>query len=394
MNHASMGGAVTRRGALGMIAAGAAAGLAACTKRMPTNTPEVVLYSSVDDEYLRMVVARFESEYNVRVLVKGDTEATKTTGLVERLRAEHAAGSVGADVWWSSEPFLTIALADEGVLTPMPEEAFGDLPVEHRGEGNLWGCLARRARVIVGRYEQPMRDPKVCIEWANPDVLHWWYAKNGLAIARPAFGTTRGHLGAILATVGEKWFREWLISLRSGGARVLDGNSAVVRAVASGEAMFGLTDSDDVWAGMREGWKIDCEGALIGRGEFALHAGPGAHQWKEFPPPSEMGWGPMMIPNTVALVRNGGNPEGGALLAKFIMSATVERMLMETHSHNMPVRPDLMAEMRSGPLRRFVIEPDTRRDTAADGLIEAPSLRQIAAAAPRAIELAKAEGLA
>lgn len=385
---------VSRRTALTLISAGVLSGIGACSRRGAAKGESVVLYSSVDDAYLRLVVGAFEKSTGIRVLVKGDTEATKTTGLVERLRVEHAAGRPGADVWWSSEPFLTIALADEGVLTPMPEEAFGDLPLEWRGEGNLWGCFARRARVIVARSELPMRDPQARAVRADPDVLHRRYVRGGLAIARPAFGTTRGHFGAILATVGEKRFRVWLRSLRSGGARVLDGNSGVVRAVASGEAMYGLTDSDDVWAGMREGWKVDCEAALIGRGESSLRTDQGIQQWEEFPAPSETGWGPMMIPNTVAMVRNGGNPERGAMLAKFIMSAEVERALMESDSHNMPVRAGLMDEMRRGPMRKFVIESHPRQGFAADGPVEAPSLRQIAAAAPRAVELARAEGLA
>ncbi len=356
-----MGGAVTRRDALGMIAAGAAAGLAACTKRMPTNTPEVVLYSSVDDEYLRIVVARFESEHNLRVLVKGDTEATKTTGLVERLRAEHAAGNAGADVWWSSEPFLTIALADEGVLAPMPDSAFGDLPVEHRGEGNLWGSFALRARVVVRRGGG---------ESAGTDILSESFTGAAPAIARAAFGTTRGHFAAVLATVGEERYVAWLRALRAGGARVLDGNSAVVRAVAAGEASVGLTDTDDVWAGQREGWDVSCSAALIGSDAV----------------------GPLMIPNTVALVQHGANPSHGARLARFLMSDAVERVLMESASHNMPVRAGLMQEMRAGALGRYVVE--NRGGSTAVPVAVAPTLRAIAAAATRAVELAKAEGLA
>jgi len=47
-----------------------------------------------------------------------DAEATKTSGLAEKLLAEkdHPA----ADVYWGNEPFSTINLSDAGVLAPYP----------------------------------------------------------------------------------------------------------------------------------------------------------------------------------------------------------------------------------------------------------------------------------
>lgn len=366
--------AVSRRTAISLISAGVLAGLGACSRRAAGDGGSVVLYSSVDDEYLRLVVRAFEKSTGFRVLVKGDTEATKTTGLVERIRAEHAAGKPGADVWWSSEPFLTIALADEGVFVPMTEEVFGDLPTEWRGGGTLWGAFANRARVVV-------RNPAG--SEIGDDFMSPAFTRRGPAIARPQFGSTRGHFGQILATTGEDCFVSWLRALRAGGVRIVDGNSAVVRMVASGEAPCGLTDTDDVWAGQRLGWAVECEAACSG---FGCTSG-GA-------PGSGSGPPQMPIPNTVALVKGGANPAGAAALARYLLSAETERRLMESDSHNMPVRTELIDEMRSGPLRKFVVEPGPRREVAADGLVEAPSLRQIADAAPRAVELARREGIA
>ncbi|MFM9956643.1 MAG: hypothetical protein ACKVZJ_01090 [Phycisphaerales bacterium] len=358
---------ISRRKALGAIAAGTAGGVlaggailgtASCSRGPARAANEMVLYSSVDDVFLRPIIARAERELGLKVLIKGDTEATKTTGLVERLRAEHAAGTGGADVWWSSEPFLTIALADEGVFVPMRDDVFGDLPKEHRGEGNLWGCFAERARVIVTPESQ-----RYHIDNAPVGLLSDRFIRSRPAIARASFGTTRGHFAAVLAHIGEERYLTWLRSLQTFGMILVDGNSAVVRTVASGATGVGLTDTDDVWSGQREGWPVTCMPALID------------------------GWGPLMIPNTAALVKGGANPKGAAALARFIMSEAVERALMESDSHNMPVRAALLAEMRSGPLKKFVV-----------GLGESPrvspTLREIADAAPRAVELARAEGLA
>ena len=57
------------------------------------------------------LVDAFEARTGISVLLVGDTEATKTTGLVQRLRAEQ--NSPRADVFWSSEIFQTIRLAQE-----------------------------------------------------------------------------------------------------------------------------------------------------------------------------------------------------------------------------------------------------------------------------------------
>lgn len=370
---------------LGLLATGIAGGIAACTRPAPTPNGTVVLYSSVDDEYLRLIVDKFEKSTGIRVLVKGDTEATKTTGLAERLRAEHAAGKPGADVWWSSEPFLTIALADEGVLTPMADKVFGDLPKEHWGEGNLWGTFANRARVVVRRGS---------IDIGHADFMSADFTQSGPAIARPAFGTTRGHFGWVLATVGEDCFARWVRALREGGAKIVDGNSAVVRLVASGEAKYGLTDTDDVWSGQTQDWTVQCDRAVIRSRMKCLDDSPAAGTFS----------GPMMIPNSVALVKGGANPGNAAALTRFIMSEESERTLMHSNSHNMPVRPALLDEMLQSPSGRYVVEraaasrevPEAGgRKPKYDGPPIIPlALRQIAAAAPRAVELARAEGLA
>ncbi|MGZ5544060.1 MAG: substrate-binding domain-containing protein, partial [Limisphaerales bacterium] len=49
----------------------------------------------------------------------------------------------------------------------------------------------------------------------------------------------------------------WCRALASNKPFVVDGNSVVVRMVGKGEATVGLTDSDDVLAGQRDGLPVD-----------------------------------------------------------------------------------------------------------------------------------------
>jgi len=153
--------------------------------------------------------------------------------------------------------------------------------------------------------------------------------KGRIGMARPQFGTTRGHMAAIVAACGESAFREWLGALKANGLRLYDGNSAVVRAAAQGEIDIGLTDTDDVIVGQREKWPVAMV-AEDGKGGAGL-----------------CNVGPVAIPNTVAIVKNGPHPEAAAKLADYLLSARVERVLAESESRNVPVRAALAQEMRS-----------------------------------------------
>src|SRR5690349_18045716 len=86
--------------------------LAGCNRGSPAK--EVVLYTSIDEPVARPILDAFTQQTGIKVILKTDTEASKTAGLVETLRAENA--NPQADVFWNNEPFHTINLAEEGVL--------------------------------------------------------------------------------------------------------------------------------------------------------------------------------------------------------------------------------------------------------------------------------------
>lgn len=295
----------------------------------PVVAGEVVLYSSADDALLKQVVAAFEAATGVRVRAAGDTEATKTTGLVERLLEE--AASPKADVWWSSEPFGTVRLAGAGVLEPY-ESASAEASVEGGWPRRLrgvdasgavvWYGFAQRARVIAYSTDRvgEGRAPRVLAALASAE----WAGRVGLA--DPRFGTTRGHMGVLLQRWGEAAFGAWIGELGAGGARVYDGNASVVRAIWQGEIDVGLTDTDDVWAAQRNGWPVGFVYEVAD--EQAL-------------PPS---LGPLLLPNTVGLVRGGPHPAAGRRLVDFLLSESCERLMAESESRNVPVSPTVAAE--------------------------------------------------
>ncbi len=338
---AMMSGAPANDG--GEIPAGAAGVTrAAGASGAPVASGELVLYSSADDEYLRLVLDRFTGKTGLKVRAVGDTEATKTFGLVRRLIAEKDAPR--ADVWWSSEPMSSIALAEAGVLAPMdPAPKLDDMtawPGDLRDAEGRWFAMARRARVIVYSASR-VKDAEAPVRLRDLIDARW---KGRVGIARPQFGTTRTHLAALVALAGEAKVEAWLTALRDNGVRLYDGNASVVRAIANAEIDVGLTDSDDVFAGLRNGWAVGM-----------------TYEPRDAEPEKTDGlpsFGTIMLPNTVGLIKKpGGVAKDARALAEFLLSAEVETILAESDSRNVPVRPALAKAQAESDPRTRVHEP-------------------------------------
>ena len=103
--------------------------LCGCSEDVET----VVVYCSVDEQFARAVLKEFERRTRVRALTVFDSEAGKTTGLVNRIRAER--GRPRADVLFSGEVFNTILLAQEGLLASYDPPTAADIPRHLRGGG-------------------------------------------------------------------------------------------------------------------------------------------------------------------------------------------------------------------------------------------------------------------
>lgn len=339
----SAGSCAALAGIAGMSAAGLASGC-----RRQAGPDEVVLYSSVDEPLLREIVSVYTRDHGARALLVGDTEATKTTGLLQRLVAERERPR--CDVWWSNEAFSTIGLARQGLLEPLgiaSELRAAGWPAELIGAGDKWIGFAQRARVIVYNTDRVAKDaaPSALADLLRPEF------KGRVGMARPQFGTTRGHMAALVAAHGPDRTREFLRALKANGVRQYDGNSLVVRAVAQGEIDVGLTDTDDVFAGQRNGWKIDLSLERADSGETITSNASG---------PAIPSVGPLVIPNTVARIAGGPDSRraqdrpgtASDALVAFLLSEKLERLLAESEARNIPVRPGLAAQVQTVTIPR------------------------------------------
>jgi len=282
----------------------------------------VVLYCSVDQAVAESVIAEFEKAAGIKVLARFDTEASKTVGLVQRLRAEKARPV--ADVFWSSEVFYTVRLAGEGVFAPCRSAQTADWPVAYADPNGRWYGFGLRARAIVYNTQRVQSGES---PGSLEDLLaaKW---RGRLVMASPQFGTTGGDIASWLAHYGQDRFAEILKALAANRVRLVDGNSTVVRMVAQGRADVGLTDTDDVYAGQRNGWAV------------AMN------------PLDQAGDGPLAIPNTVAMVQGCPHPTQAQVLMDFLLSEQVERLLAASDAHNSPIRPQLAGQFKEYAILR------------------------------------------
>ena len=300
------GGGGVARSATGVRAdraVSAAAALALLLTACRGAGPEVVVYTSVDQQYAEPVLKAFEAKSGIRVRAVYDTEAAKTTGLVNRLIAEK--DRPRADVWWSGEFAQTVTLADKGVLAHYTSPAAADIPAGFKDPGGLWTGFGGRARVFLINTERltPEEWPDSLTDLASGDL-----PGDQIGLAYPLFGTSATHAAAIYAMRGRAKAKAFFQQVADRGVRIVDGNSVVRDLVASGQLAWGITDTDDACGAVARGAPVEIIVPDQGAG----------------------GAGTLVVPNTVAKVQGGPSSAQADKLVDYLLSREAESDLIRS----------------------------------------------------------------
>jgi iron(III) transport system substrate-binding protein len=243
-------------------------------------------------------------------------EATKTIGLVNRLVAE--AHAPQADVFWNGEFIQTLALKAHGVLAAYRSAAAEGLPATHIDPDGFWTAMGGRVRVLLINRRLLAGRPMLRSIF---DMIDARWPADQIAVAHPLFGTSATQAAALYAALGPVKAREFYLSLRGRGVRVVDGNSVVRDLVAAGTALVGWTDSDDACGAVRNGAPVS---VLF---------------------PDQHSLGTLVVPATVALVAGAPHPGEARELIDFLLSReTEERLLHGGFSQVAPRNPWLQSE--------------------------------------------------
>ncbi|MEM7808187.1 MAG: extracellular solute-binding protein [Planctomycetota bacterium] len=265
------------------------------------DSDEVVVYTSVDPAYAEPIIDAFEQETGISVRLVVDTEATKSVGLAERLRAERDRPT--CDVWWANEPFRTIRLADEDLFTAYTPADADSVPETLRDPDGLWHSTGLRLRVLA--VSSGVEGVTKLSDLTRPEI------GQRAVVARPTAGTTGSHVAAIYLVLGDVEADALFAGMHDAGVQIVAGNSYAAEAVARGEADFGLTDNDDVFAAQQR-LSPDLQQVILDQGEGEL--------------------GTLAMPTVVALTRKDRSDELDAAARKlvdYLVSRQVEDQLIE-----------------------------------------------------------------
>lgn len=285
---------------------------------------EVIVYTSVDRHISEPVFKYFEDGSNIHVKAVYDTEANKTTGLVNRLLAEKQ--NPRADVFWNSEIARTLILKEQHVLSAYNSSNAKLRSSHYRDTEHEWTGLAARARVIIVNTNRIREENYPDSLDAFIDPL--W--RGQAAIANPHFGTTGTHFTALYSLWGKERFDQWLIDLKKNEVSVLPGNAQVKNKVSRGEYAFGLTDTDDALAAVAEGAPVKIIFPDQDKKKNTL--------------------GTFLIPNTVAIIKKAPHPGTAKQFVDFLLSSKTEALLASGSGGQIPLSANV-----SGPARL----PDT-----------------------------------
>jgi iron(III) transport system substrate-binding protein len=245
--------------------------------------PQVIAYCAQDQVYAEAIFRDFEKETGFRVRAVFDSEAVKTVGLANRLLAERAHPQ--CDVFWGNEEMRIRQLAAQGVWR----------------ETNGWAAFGYRSRrLFINTNRLALANaPHSLLDLTNTA----WQGK--IAIAYPQFGTTSTHFHALRQVWGDALWQNWCRGLAANEVKLVDGNSQVVKLVGQGEATLGLTDSDDIAEGQRDGLPI----TALPMNEETL-----------------------LTPNAVAVTRGAPHPEAAQRLFDFLQRHEVVAQLVAAHA--------------------------------------------------------------
>lgn len=304
----------------GVILCGIGVVLAASFAGCGGSSSEVVVYVALDREFSEPLLQEFQRQTGVKVLAKYDVESTKTVGLVQAILQESRRPR--CDLFWNNEILHTLRLEQEGLLDSYRSSRADDFPSAYKSPTGSWHGFAARGRVLLVNTELvPLEEfPKSITDLVDSK----W--KGQVGIAKPLFGTTATHAAVLYSELGHETAVAFFEQLKA-NVQVLSGNKQVAIAVARGQLAFGLTDTDDAILEQDQGALVEIVFPDQGEGEM----------------------GTLLIPNTLALIRNSKHETAARKLVDFLLAPETEINLAAGDSGQFPLNRNVREKSRAAP---------------------------------------------
>jgi iron(III) transport system substrate-binding protein len=188
----------------------------------------LTLYSGRDEGLVQPLIDQFEEETGITVEVRYGNTAEMTAQILEE------GDSTPAEVFLSQEVGAMGALADAGLLTPLPAEVIDSVdPRFAPAEDGDWVGVTGRSRVIVYNPDMVADPPQTVEELTDPQ-----YA--GQVAWAPTNASFQAFITGFRVGDGEEAASQWLDDMIANDTRSYENNVAILDAVNEGQIAMGL----------------------------------------------------------------------------------------------------------------------------------------------------------
>lgn len=215
------------------IAAAATVVLSACAPDDTASAPAgsasadgstLTLYSGRSEELVGPLLDDFTEATGIEVEARyGDTAEMANLILTEGENSP-------ADVFFAQDAGALGAVAEQGLLAPLPEETLGAVDERFKSPNGDWVGVSGRARVVTYNTDTLSETdlPDSIFGFTDPA----WSGRIGWA---PTNGSFQSFVTALREIEGEDRAREWLEGIQANDPSVYEGNNPALDAVIAGE---------------------------------------------------------------------------------------------------------------------------------------------------------------
>jgi len=204
------------------------------TPGTPAATPvggNLTVYCGRNEELVGGVIPAIESATRVTLDVRYGNTAELAAQILEE------GGNTPAGLFFGQDAGALGALANGGVLAPLPPATLALVDPSFRSDAGLWVGVSGRVRTLV--YNTGVTDPTTL----PASILDLPSAELGGPIGwAPTNASFQSFVTALRVTAGEDTAREWLEAMIASGAVVFENNGTQLTAVASEEIAVGLVN--------------------------------------------------------------------------------------------------------------------------------------------------------